>query len=166
MSNENLYKDQAKLKIKDMVEDIDFTMMATNLNETPLHVIPMSTKKVDDHGLIWFLSDKSSKHNQNILVDAHVHLIYVDKSAMQFLNVYGLATISKDQSIIDELYGKADDTWFEGKNDPNITAISIKPMEAFYWDPKSNKLVTLIKMGVSAITGDEPDLMDHGKMKL
>ncbi|MFB9053853.1 hypothetical protein ACFFVB_12270 [Formosa undariae] len=50
MSNENLYKDEAKLKIKDMAEDIDFTMMATNLKELPLHMIPMSTKKVDEDG--------------------------------------------------------------------------------------------------------------------
>ncbi|MBP0904199.1 pyridoxamine 5'-phosphate oxidase family protein [Mariniflexile gromovii] len=166
MSKENLYNDEAKKKIKDMAEAIDFTMMATGLGTMPLHMIPMSTKKVDEEGVIWFLSNKNSTHNQNIIKDAHVHLIYVDKSAMQFLNVYGQAIISTDKSVIEELYGKADDTWFEGKHDPNITAISVKPTEAFYWDPKSNKLVTLVKIGVGAITGNEPDLMDQGKINL
>ena len=165
MSKENLYNDDAKKKIKDMAEDVDFTMMATNLKTLPLHMVPMSTKKVDDQGNIWFLSNKNSTHNHNIMTDNNLHLIYADKSNMQFLNVYGAATISADKKIIDELYGKGDDAWFDGKDDPNITAISVKPTEAFYWDPKNNKLVTLVKMGVGAVTGDEPDTMDFGKLK-
>ncbi|MCK7590887.1 pyridoxamine 5'-phosphate oxidase family protein [Subsaxibacter sp. CAU 1640] len=166
MSNKDLYNAEAKKKIKEMAENIDFAMMATNLKETPLHMIPMSTKKVDEQGNIWFLSNKNSNHNENLLSNPNLHLIYSNKGDMQFLNVYGMATITTDQKIIDELYGKADDTWFEGKDDPNITAISVKPTEAYYWDPKDNKLVTLVKMGVGAITGNEPDLMDQGKIKL
>lgn len=165
MSKENLYNDEAKKKVKDMAENIDFTMMATDLKTTPLHMIPMSTKKVDDQGNIWFLSNKNSTHNQNIAKDSHLHLIYANKGDMQFLNVYGKATITTDKTVIDELYGSGDDAWFEGKDDPNITAISVNPTEAYYWDPKSNKLVTLVKMGVGAITGNEPDIMDFGKLK-
>ncbi|MEO8772722.1 MAG: pyridoxamine 5'-phosphate oxidase family protein [Gelidibacter sp.] len=165
MSTENLYNDDAKKKIKEMAEDIDFTMMATNLKKIPLHMVPMSTKKVDEQGNIWFLSNKNSTHNHNIMNDNNLHLIYADKSSMQFLNVYGNATITTDRKIIEELYGKGDDAWFEGKDDPNITAISIKPTEAFYWDPKNNKLITLLKMGVGAVTGNQPDTMDVGKLK-
>ena len=165
MSKENLYNDNAKKKIKEMAEDIDFTMMATNLKQTPLHMVPMSTKKVDDQGHIWFLSNKNSTHNQNIMNDANLHLIYADKGDMQFLNVYGMATITTDRAIIDELYGSGDDAWFDGKDDPNITAISVKPTEAFYWDPKNGKLISLVKMGVGAITGNKPDNMDTGKLK-
>lgn len=166
MSTENLYNEEAKKKIKEMAEDIDFTMMATNLKKTPLHMIPMSTKKVDDHGNIWFLSNKNSTHNQNILEDSNLHLVYTDKGDMQFLNIYGTATITTDRNMIDELYGKSDDAWFHGKDDPNITVISVKPTEAFYWDPKNGKLVTLVKMGVGAITGNEPDLMDQGSINI
>ncbi|MGJ8594091.1 MAG: pyridoxamine 5'-phosphate oxidase family protein [Aquaticitalea sp.] len=165
MSKENLYNDEAKQKVKELAENIDFTMMATNLKQTPLHMIPMSTKKVDDQGVIWFLSNENSTHNQNIAKDANLHLIYANKGDMQFMNVYGSASISTDQNIIDELYGSGDDAWFDGKNDPNITAIAVTPTEAYYWDPKSNKLVTLVQMGIGAITGNEPDTMDFGKLK-
>ena len=166
MSNTNLYNEEARKKIKEMAENIDFTMMATNLKQMPLQMVPMSTKKVDDMGNIWFLSNKNSTHNQNLLENPNLHLIYSNKGDMQFLNVYGIATITTDRQKIEELYSKSDDTWFEGKDDPNITAISVRPEEAYYWDPKNNKLVTLIKMGVGAITGNEPDLMDQGKIKL
>ena len=165
MSQENLYSSEAKEKIKDMAESMDFAMFATDLKTVPLHMIPMSTKKVDDQGNVWFLSNKNSTHNKNIEKDHNIHLIYVDKGSMQFLNVYGTATISKDKTIIDELYGSGDDAWFDGKDDPNITAISVRPTESYYWDPKNGKLVALVKMGVGAITGDKPDLMDIGKLK-
>lgn len=165
MSKENLYNQEAKDKIKEMAEGIDFAMMATNLKQIPLHMIPMSTKKVDDQGNIWFLSNKNSTHNRNLMNDADLHLIYGNKGDMQFLTVYGMATITTDRSIIDDLYGSTDDAWFEGKDDPNITAISVAPKEAYYWDPKSNKLISLVKMGVGAITGEQPDNMDFGKLK-
>ncbi|MFB9053852.1 pyridoxamine 5'-phosphate oxidase family protein [Formosa undariae] len=112
------------------------------------------------------MSNKNSTHNQNIIKDPNVHLVYADKGDMQFLNVYGKAKISTDKFIIDALYSKADSMWFEGKDDPNITAIGITPKEAYYWDPKNNKLVTLVKLGVSALSGEAPDTMDYGKLKL
>lgn len=165
MSTENLYNEEARKKLKDMAENIDFAMMATNLDHAPLHMIPMSTKKVDEDGNIWFLSNRNSNHNKHLNEDPHLHLIYANKADMQFLNVYGIASITTDKEIIKELYGKSDDAWFEGEDDPNITALSIKPTDAHYWDPKHNKLVALVKMGVGAITGDEPDTMDFGKLK-
>ena len=166
MSKENLFSTEAIKKLQDMVDSIDFAMMATDLNSHPIHMIPMSSKKVDDQGRIWFLSNKSSQHNKNIKTNSKLHLIYASKGDMQFLNVFGNANITTDKTIINDLYKGSDDAWFEGKDDPNITAISVAPLEAFYWDPKDSKLVTLVKMGVGAITGNQPDLMDQGELKI
>ncbi|MGB3774080.1 MAG: pyridoxamine 5'-phosphate oxidase family protein [Leeuwenhoekiella sp.] len=166
MSKENLYNEDAKKKITEMAEDIDFAMMATNLKEIPLSVIPMSTKKVDGEGNIWFLSGKDSDHNKDIESDPNVQLIYSKPGSMKFLSVYGRATITKDKGIIDDLYSKSDDNWFDGVEDPNITAISFKPSEAAYWDTETNKLVSLFKMGVGTITGEKQDVGKSGKMKM
>lgn len=166
MSTKNLYDREAKSKIKELAEDIDFTMMATKLSVQPIHTIPMSTKKVDDKGSIWFLSGRDSEHNANIQQDGRVQLLYSDPSNMEFLTVYGNALITTDREILEELYGKSDDMWFEGIEDPNLTAICVEPSEAQYWDAKHNKLVSLFKMGVGAITGDQPDLSESGKIVL
>lgn len=166
MSTKNLYSQEAKEKIKELAESIDFAIMVTKLGGKPLHMVPMSTKKVDDNGAIWFLSGKNSHHNINLEIDSDLHLAYSDKSAMKFLNVFGKASISTDKAIIRELYQSTDDAWFEGVDDPNLTAIQVQPREAFYWDPKNNKLISLLKMGVGAVTGNEPDLMNEGELKL
>lgn len=165
--SKNLTNTDAIEKLKKLAEGIDFAMLATALSEVPIHMVPMSTKKVDEQGRIWFLSGRDSNHNKNILQNADVHLIYANPGSMQFLNVYGTAEISTDKQILKELYGKADDAWFSGVDDPNLTAISITPKSAYHWDPKSNKLVTLFKMGFAAVTGQTPqDLMDQGELKL
>jgi general stress protein 26 len=45
MSQKNLYNQEAKDKIKELAESIDFAMMCTNLQNIPFHSIPMSTKE-------------------------------------------------------------------------------------------------------------------------
>lgn len=166
MSEQNLYGPDAVAKLKEMAEDIDFAMMATALSEKPIHMVPMSTKKVDEQGRIWFLSGKDSQHNSNLQKHRDVHLIYSDSGSMQFLNVYGTVEISTNHARLKELYSSSDDAWFEGVDDPNLTAIGVTPTSAFYWDPKNSRLVTLFKLGVAAATGHQPKMMDQGELNL
>lgn len=166
MSTENLNNTEALKKMRKLVEDIDFCMMLTDLNTKPISAIPMSTKKVDEAGNIWFLSGKNSDHNSNISKDSKTQLLYSDNSDMEFISIYGSATIHTDKTIIHELYEKSDDAWFEDKNDPNITALKFDPREAYYWDTKQNKYITLLKMGVAAITGDKVDAGEKGELNL
>lgn len=166
MSTKNLNDKEAQKKIKKLAEDIDFVMMATALGTKPLSVIPMSTKKVDDAGYIWFLSNKNSDHNKDIARDKNIQLLYSHPGSMEFLSVYGEAEIVLDKNILKDLYGKSDDNWFDGVDDPNLTAIKVNPADAYYWDTKSNKIVTLFKMGVGAITGNQPDIGEKGKLNV
>lgn len=166
MATKHLFNKSAKDKIKELAEAIDFTMLATNLSKRPIHAIPMSTKKVDENGHIWFLSDKHSTHNANIQRDEEIHLFYAKPMSMEFMNVYGTAEILDDKNIISELYQKSDDNWFDGENDPNITAIKVTPKDAHYWDTKNNMLISLFKMGIGAITGEKTDLGDEGKLTI
>lgn len=166
MGTKNLYSTEAKEKIKEMAESIDFTMMATDLKNQPFHVIPMSTKEVDEEGNIWFLSNKNSTHNQNIEKENSAQLIYADKDNFEFLSIYGRAHISTDRNRIKELYGSGDDAWFEGEDDPNLTAIKVVPDDAHYWDTKNGKVLSLLKMAKGAVTGSEPDLGKHGDLNI
>lgn len=166
MSKKNLTNPEAIVKLREVALSVDFALLASRLNQQPFHVIPMSTKQVDGQGRIWFLSGKDSNHNQHIQEDDAVQLLYSHPGKMQFLTVYGTARIVTEQSKLKDLYGSSDDMWFEGLDDPNLTAICVEPEESHYWDPKSNQLVTLFKMGAGVLTGDQPDVMDQGSLKL
>lgn len=166
MSKEDLYNQEAIDKLKELAESIDFAMLVTRLGERPLHAIPMSTKKVDDSGNIWFLSGRDSAHNRNLAADRHAQLIYSDPGDMEFLTLYGEVEIRTEKSVIEELYGKSDDLWFEGQDDPNVSALKFKPVSAQYWDNKNSKFITLLKMGVGVITGKQPDISETGKLEV
>ncbi len=166
MSKNNLFDEEATAKIKELAENIDFAMMETHLGSKPTHVIPMSTKEVDEDGCIWFLSNKNSEHNGYIDTDNSIQLIYSQPSDMEFMTIFGHAFISTERSVLEKYYGSSDDAWFEGVDDPNLTAIKVIPKDAHYWDTKNGKLVSLLKMGVGAVTGEKQDLGEHGDLTI
>ncbi len=166
MSIDNLTSTEAREKMTSMVNDIDFAMLLTDLKNQPISAVPMSTKKVDDQGNIWFLSGLNSDHNTNIVNSPEVQLLYSDISDMEFISIYGRATIIADPAILKDLYEKTDDAWFTGVDDPNLTAIKVVPEEAYYWDNKDNKYISLFKMGVAAITGNKKDISEKGRLNL
>lgn len=166
MSTENLSNEAARKKLKDLVEDIRVAMMVTGLGKIPLNAIPMTTKEVDESGDIWFLSLRTSEHNSNITESNQVQLLYSDPSDMEFVSVYGTAEIVTNREVLDELYDSMADAWFDGKDDPNLTAIKFHPSEAYYWNNKTNKYVTLYKLGIAALTGKNKDIGESGKLEL
>lgn len=166
MSTENLNKEESLKKLKEHIGDASVGMMLTGFDKKPINAVPMYTKKVDEKGDLWFLSGRNSEHNKELMKNHDVQLLYSNTDDMEFLSVYGEAEISSDEKIIEELYSSTDNNYFEGKDDPEVTVIRVRPQEAYYWDNKSNKYVTLLKMGVGAVTGKQQDIGEKGKMRL
>jgi general stress protein 26 len=164
MPAHNLAGPPAHRKIKELAEAIDFGMLCTDLSIQPFHAVPMSTKRVDEDGAIWFLSGGDSTHNANIARDGVSQLIYANPKAMQFLIIYGQSSIHTERTLLESLYSKTDDAWFRGVDDPNLTALKIVPLAAHYWDVKGNTLVALLQMGVAAMTGAKADVARHGNL--
>ncbi len=167
MSVENLTKEDAIKKIKELVKASDICMFTTSLNKLPLNARPMSSQDADEDGNIWFFSDKTSDKNIEIQKDNRVQLFYVNNSGYEYLSVYGTAEILRDEKKIDEYWSSMVKAWFpEGKDDPNLTLIKVKPEDAYYWDTKNNKLVSLIKIMASAVTGKTSDGGVEGELKV
>ncbi len=96
-----------------------------------------------------------------------MQLFYINNSGYEYLSVYGTAEISTDKQKIDEYWSTMVKAWFpEGKDDPNLTLIKVKPEDAYYWDTKNNKLVSLIKIMTSVVTGKTSDDGVEGELKV
>ena len=163
----NLTSKEAIEKLQELSTNSDFCMFITNLFHIPFSGRPMSTQEVDDEGNIWFMSREGSEKNNDIELDNRVQLIYCNNKSLEYLSVYGEAEILKDRAKIGDLWTPIAKTWFnEGKDDPEITLIKVKPLDAYYWDTKNNKMVSLIKMLVGAIAGKEFDGGVEGKIKV
>jgi general stress protein 26 len=154
----DLFSNEAIEKIKEMAEDIKMCMFCTELSVRPVPTRPMSVLEVDDQGNLWFLSSKNSNKNFEIKHDDEVQLIFAKNADAHFLSVFGKAVIYTDRSHVADIWVPVANTWFEeGKNDPNATVIKVEPQDAYYWDTKSGKMISMLKWALGAVIGSSVD---------
>lgn len=166
-STENLRSTEAIKKIQELAEAANTCLFTTNLTKIPLSARPMSTSKIDDDGSMWFFSRVDSDKNTDIKQDNRVQLFYANTGSSEFLSVYGTAEISSDPAKIEELWTPIAKAWFtEGKEDPTITLIKVTPEDGHYWDTKSGKIVSLLKIAVGAVIGKTMDNGLEGKVRI
>ena len=164
----NLTATAAVEKIREIAEHANICIFVTDLSNLPLAARPMATQEVDDDGNIWFMSDKASVKNLQIENDDRVQLFYSHTSNYEYLSIFGHAEIIHDRKKIEELWTQMAKTWFkEGKHDSNISLIRVIPHDAYYWDTKNNKMISLVKfaMGAVGIT-QKDDGGIEGKLKV
>ena len=168
MSNDkNLKNNEAIKKIKELVKDITSCMFCTDVFQLPFRTRPMATIDVDDQGNVWFFSNAASDKNDEIKSNDIVQLIYAKNSNSHFLTITGKAEIIKDKNKIEELWNPMVKAWFpEGKDDPDLSLIKVTPQDAYYWDTPHGKMVTLLKIAASAVTGTKLEEGVHGKIKV
>jgi general stress protein 26 len=154
-------------KMKELAEAARTCHFVTSLNTTPLNSRPMATQEVDDEGNFWFLSKVSSHKNDEIDNDPEVQLFYSNNASSEYLTVFGYAEIIRDRKKLEELWNPMAKAWFtEGKDDPELSIIRVRAVDAYYWDTKTNKLVSLMKIATGAITGKTMDDGIEGQIKL
>jgi general stress protein 26 len=168
-NHKDLVSSEAKKKVKELVEKIETCFFSTTVSEKSrsLGTRPMSVQKVDEHGVLWFLSPNDSHHNKEIEADPHVKLYFQGSSHSDFLYLKAKAVISEDREKIKQLWNPILKTWFtEGENDPRISVLKVTPYSGYYWDTKHNKAVAGIKMLIGAVTGKTLDDSEEGKLKV
>lgn len=168
MSTENLDRAEAIDKLKTLVDKIDIGMMCTNTSDVAnLHAVPMSRQEVDEEGNLWFLFSSESETYKNLQESNQISVLYSDISNYNFLSINGIAAVSQDKARIDKYWNKMIEGWFEkGKEDPRIRILKVSPSEGHYWDNKSNKLVTFLKVAASAVSGQKLDIGREGDLNI
>ena len=151
-------------RLKELVEDIDFTMLTTQDAAGNRVSRPMSTRQMDDQGDIWFFTAEHTKKVDEVEADHDVGLAYSDAKGMRFVSVAGRARVIHDRDKMEELYSPSLDIWFEdGLDTAGIALLRVTPVECEYWEPAHGKLATTIAMAKALVTRDTPDdTMDHG----
>ena len=127
---------------------------------------PMSVRKVDEQGRLWFLSASDSHKNRELARDP------VGTSLLPGLRTLGLPDAHRapppsppTRPIIKELWSPFIKTWFTGGvDDPRITALVFKPEDGYYWDNKHGTAIAGIKMLVGAAIGKTLDDSIEGRV--
>lgn len=155
-------------KIKHLVEEAKSCFFCTEVATVgTTHARPMNVRKVDDSGRLWFLSSDDSHKNEELLHDPRVRLYFQGSSRSDFLELSGMASVSKDEDRIRELWDPTLKTWFTGGvEDPRITVIRVTPTGGYYWDTKHGTGVAGVKILLGALLGKTMDDSMEGRLSL
>jgi len=154
-TTENLNNKEAIDKLKSLVDEIMICLFCTSLKTDDGSTCrPMSAIKVCDQGNIWFFSEKNSDKNKAIEADKNVQLFFSHPGKGSYLIINGKAEIILDRTKIEELWTPVAKIWFkEGKEDPSISILKVTPETAYYWDTDGNRMINILKMVASVVTG-------------
>ena len=169
MSNvKDLTHSESINKLRELVEEINICLFCSNLKtDNGSTCRPMGAQKVCEQGNIWFFSEVNSDKNREIKQDKHVQLFFSHPSKSSYLIVNGEAEVIIDKNKKDELWTPFAKIWFkEGKDDPNISIIKVKPTTAYFWDTDGNKMINFFKMIASVVTGTNLVSGMQGELKV
>jgi len=159
-------REEAIVKLKDLIEDIDFAMLTT-VNGGQLRSRPMSTQEFDFDGDLWFFTSDNTHKVDEIERDNRVNVAYAKPEDNVYISVSGKAQLVKDREKIEELWNPILKAWFpKGLDDPTLSLLKVSVEEAEYWDSPSSTIVQLVGFVKALVTGKPADGGDHGKVNL
>ncbi len=167
-NREDLVGAEACQKIKELAGKAKTCFFCTGMAPgQPFEVRPMAVQKVDENGVLMFLSASDSHKNRDIQHENHVQLLFQGSAHSDFLSIYGSASISTDKTLIKELWEPILKAWFtEGENDPRITVIKVTPIDGYYWDNKHGNAIALLKIAAGAVMGKTMDDSIEGTLNV
>ena len=122
-------------KVKELIEDVEVTMLAT-ISGSKIVSRPMQTQEVEFDGDLWFLTEKDTDKYQEISINPAVNLSYVGKS---YVSISGNAEFVEDYEKKKEFWnpvlGRVLGT---SVDDPNVVLVKVVPETAEYWESGVN----------------------------
>ena len=101
----------------------------------------------------------------DILVNPQVNAAF--ESGKGYLSIAGNAEVVHDRAKVDEYWNPAAEAWFpEGKDDPTVALIRVRPVSAEFWARDTPGVVAVFKMAKAAMTGGQPDVGDNRAVDL
>lgn len=151
-------------KFRDLTAGIHVAMLTTRRADGLLHSRPMGTREIDSDGVLWFFTADDSGKVQEIYHEQMVNVSYLNSSDQIYVSLAGQASLSRDRGKIRELWTPALKAWFtQGVEDPNLALIRVDIQAIDYWEGPG-KIVTLLKLAKSAVTGNPSHLGEHGSI--
>lgn len=154
---EDLQGASAASKIREIATRARTCLFTTDPTGWPSDSRPMSLQACDADGTMWFLSSTASRKNRDIERDPRVMLGFSNDDKYEYLVVHGQATIHTDRPTVERCWSAFANAWFDGKDDPRVSVLRVRPEHGHYWQTQSGKVVSLVKMSFSALTGARSD---------
>jgi general stress protein 26 len=157
MNHDSEQKQNTQAHLLELLESFDTAMMVTRTADDGMRARPLSLSDQHDRLQLYFATSVDSPKVGEILWDPEVLITLQDSK--RYVSIGGIATITRDRSLIDRLWREAWRVWFpQGKDDPSLCLVVVRPRTAEYWDQGGAKGIKyLFEMAKAYATGTTPD---------
>src|SRR5690606_6050132 len=125
--------DDERTKLIDVLRGFSTVMVTTTAENGTLHARPMAVAEVDDQGELWFVTSSESEKTGEVKRDHRA--VVTGQSSSPYASVSGRLDLIHDRERVHALWKEAWKVWFpEGKDDPSIVLMRLRPEIGEYWD--------------------------------
>ena len=158
-------KDTALETLRAQVKDIRMAMLST-ISDGRMVSRPMAVQDFAADGTISFLTSVDSNKVREIATNPNVGVTLVDSGAETYVSIAGNARVTNDRERIADFWNPFQKSWFEGPDDPLIRIVEITPVSAEYWVTKGGKIVSLLSILASTVTGKDLEAGENRTLEL
>ena len=146
-------------RLGELVQDVAVAMMTTAGDDGVLASCPMEALEMDGDGALWFFVDLRNELTERL---RSVNITFVDESAGTYVSLSGRGEIAKDAERTQRLWTRFDSAAFaDGPNSRHLALLRFVPQRAERWDAPSSRVVRLLALAASAVTGEPVGAADH-----
>lgn len=144
-------------KYRKLVAEFDTAMFVTATPSGELRSRPMAIADHFKNGDLLFITNDEAPKTKETLQHPQVNVAMQGDN--KFLSLSGVATLSYNRELIEKLWKPMWKTWFpKGKDDPDISIITVTANKAEYWDLSgANKMRFLFEAGKALVQGERLD---------
>ena len=148
-----------RVELCQLIEHMRVAMLTTVNEKGGLVSRPMAPLEMASDGSIWFFTDlETAKVNQLQVLN----LSFVDADQGTYVSVSGHGEIHTDRARINRLWTSMAKPWFpDGPDSPNLCLIKVVPEVAEYWDAPHGKMMRMVAMAASIVTGKPVGVGEH-----
>jgi len=145
-----------------LIEPIAVAMLTTLDDDGALVSRPMQALEMDAQGAIWFFVDlRSSK----VLHLRAANIAFADPDRSSFVSVSGRGEVDTNREHIQRLWTVLAKPWFpDGPESSHLGLLRFVPDRAEYWDAPHSKMVRMLAMAASAVTGQTLAPTEHNTL--
>lgn len=163
--NPNERAEADRQAVAEVIEKARIAMVTTIDADGSLVSRPLALPDRTFDGTLYFFvpdsSDKADQVRQNPAVNVAI------ESHGNYLSIAGTGSISKDQTLIDELWNAPVEAWFAGgREDPAVALLAVRAESAELQSIDTPRALALVKYAKAMITDDQPDVGDSTRVEL
>ena len=148
-----------RIQLCELIQHMHLAMLTTVNEDGALVSRPMAPMEMASDGSIWFFTSLETAKVKQLKL---LNLSFSDADEGTYVSISGRGEISTDRERINRLWTPMAKPWFpDGPDSPNLCLIKVIPEVAEYWDAPHGKMMRLVAMAASIVTGKPVGVGDH-----